>query len=99
MFLALDDLKSHLRVDLCVEDHYIYQCARAAEDYVSQYLNRPVPWKDDEGEDVPIPPAVKQATMMIASDLYHHREAQSIQLSENEAAHNLLHMYRTCLGV
>lgn len=70
----------------------------AAEDYVEQYLNREVPWSDDESSEI-VPASVRQAALMIVSDMYHNREAQGAAIHENEAVKNMLHFYRVGLGV
>lgn len=100
-WLTLPEIKAQLRIEHAIEDALLEQMARAAEDYVSQFLNRPVPWHDCEGNPVEVPASVRQAALMIASDLYYNRDGQQLgeALHVNEAVRNLLHFYRVGLGV
>lgn len=99
-WLTLQEVKAHLRVEHDAEDALIEQQMRAAEDYVAQYLNRPVPWADDDGDPVEVPASVRAAALMIVSGLYYHRDAQVADaVTENPAVQNLLHFYRVGLGV
>lgn len=51
-------------------------------------------------KDYGTPPSVKQAILMLVSDMYENRSAQSImQIYENRAAHALLMPYRVRMGV
>lgn len=100
-WLTLPEVKAHLRVRHDAEDDVITGMATAAEDYVSQYLNRPVPWVDDDGEPVEIPASVRSAALLVVGDLYTHREGRFVGTiqTDNPAVENLLHFYRVGLGV
>lgn len=99
-WLTLPEVKAHLRVEHDEEDALIEQMARAAEDYVSQFLNRPVPWADDDGVEVEVPASVRAAALMVVSGLYYHRDAQaSDAVEDNPAVERLLHFHRVGLGV
>lgn len=99
-WLTLPEVKAHLRVRHDAEDDVIVGMAQATEDYVSQYLNRPVPWNDDDGEPVEIPASVRSAALLVVSDLYRNRGATTSEaVNENPAVENLLHFYRVGLGV
>lgn len=99
-WLNLPEVKAHLRVLHDAEDDVITGMARAAEDYVSQYLDRPVPWTDDDGEPVEIPASVRSAALLVVADLYRNRSATTNEtINENPAVENLLHFYRVGLGV
>lgn len=100
-WLTLPEIKAQLRIEHAIEDALLEQMARAAEDYVSQFLNRPVPWMGCDGEPVDVPASVRQAALMIVSDLYYNRDGQQSgeALHVNEAVRNLLHLYRKELGV
>lgn len=99
-WLTLQEVKAHLRVEHDEEDALIEQQMRAAEDYVAQYLNRPVPWTDDNGDPVEVPASVRAAALMVVSGLYYHRDAQaSDAVEDNPAVERLLHFHRVGLGV
>lgn len=103
MLIDVDDIKSHLRlnqdddVDLDLE---LERLLEAAIDYVSQYINRPIPWSTSESSEV-FPPSVKQAILLVVADLHENRQWQvsAGALNENPAVSRLLHFYRTGLGV
>lgn len=69
--------------------------------HASQYIDRPIPWADESGELVPVPPDVKAAILLIIGDLYENREGQFVgaQVSENQTVQNLLHFHRVGLGI
>ena len=76
--VSLADAKTHLRVDGAAEDGFIELLLGAAEGAVAQYLNRPLPWQGADGAEVPVPPAVKVAILLILGDLYANREASVV---------------------
>lgn len=99
-WLTLPEAKAHLKVEHDAEDDLISGLIDAAEDYVSQFLNRAVPWTDDGGDPVPVPASIRAAALMIVSGLYYNRDAQvTAVVSENPAVPSLLHFYRVGLGV
>lgn len=99
-WLTLPEVKAHLRVLHDAEDDVITGMAQAAEDYVSQYLNRPVPWTDDDEKPVEVPASVRNAALLVVADLYQNRGATTSEtINENPAVENLLHFYRVGLGV
>lgn len=69
--------------------------------HASQYIDRPIPWADESGELVPVPPDVKAAILLIIGDLYENREGQfvGVQVAENQTVQNLLHFHRVGLGI
>lgn len=99
--LSLDEIKAHLRLDGEAEDAHLTLLSEAAEDYVSQYLDRPVPWLDAAGSVVPVPGGVRAALLLIVGDLYENREGQitGVSRAENPTVMCLLSPYRTGLGV
>lgn len=110
MWLDLDEVKVHLRIDHDLEDAYLAQLIDAAEDYISRYLNRSVPWTEDPGSDSLsesssessseiVPASVRQAGLMIVADLYQNREAQGAAIHPNPAVLSMLSLYRVGLGV
>lgn len=101
MYLDLEEVRMQLRLDCTTEDPLVFRMMRAAEDYVSQYLNRPVPWCDSSGNDVPVPESVKHAAMMLIDFWYQNRASVLIGATSKElefSTHNLLHFYRVGLG-
>lgn len=99
--VTLSEAKAHLRVDHDAEDDLISGMIDAAEDYVSRYLERPLPWEDDEGAEVPLPASVKAAILLIVGDLYAHREGRFVGTTQtdNPAVQMLLGPYRLGMGV
>ena len=69
--------------------------------HASQYIDRPIPWTDESGELVPVPPDVKAAILLIIGDLYENREGHfvGVQVAENQTVQNLLHFHRVGLGI
>ena len=101
--LTLSEIKTHLRIEQNedAENEYLNDLADAVHDYVQNYLNRDVPWKDEDGQDVPIPAGVKHAALLIIGDLYEHREAKFVGtiVTDNRAADALLHFHRVGIGI
>lgn len=101
--VTLSQVKSHLR--LCPSDadenNHLELLISAAVSHASQYLDRPIPWADKDGEPVPVPPDVQAAILLIIGDLYENREGQfvGIAVSENQTVQNLLHFHRIGLGI
>ncbi len=96
--------KRHLNLheDCGVDDLLLTQVYMpAAEDHVAQYLNRPVPWKDSAGSDVPVPASVLAAMLLVLADLHENREAQFVGVTAmaNPTVRNLLNPFRVGLGV
>jgi|SRR5690554_2286595 len=104
MILTLEEMKTHLRLSLDPDseiDPQLEDLEAAAVDYASQYLGRPLPWLDDDGLPVVVPPSVRAALLLIIGDLYEHREGQIVgeTIVDNPAVERLLHFYRVGLGV
>ena len=101
--VTLNQVKNHLR--LCPSDadenNHLELLISAAVSHASQYLDRPIPWADKDGEPVPVPPDVQAAILLIIGDLYENREGQfvGIAVSENQTVQNLLHFHRIGLGI
>lgn len=101
-WLTLPEAKAHLKVEHDAEDDLISGLIDAAEDYVSQFLNRAVPWTDDNGDPVEVPAMVRQAALMLIDHWYNNRSAVltgSISKELEFATNSLLHFYRVGLGV
>ncbi|WP_312669718.1 head-tail connector protein [Stutzerimonas nitrititolerans] len=98
---TLADLKTHLRIRHGHEDDDLQMKLDAAVDYASQFINRPIPWKDEEGGDVEVPGSVRLAILIIAAELYANREESVVGTiySKIPKAENMLHFYRVGLGV
>lgn len=93
--VTLDEVKAHLRVDGSSEDALLTLQLDAAQDAAAQYLNRPIPWTNAEGQAVDVPASVKVAILLILGALYANREAQSERkLEENQTVRFLLDPYR-----
>jgi len=101
---TLADLKWHLRLDPGPDtesDPQLQLILDSAVDHAEQYLGRSIPWIDENSSEVPVPPSVRAAVLLIAADLHENREAQFVGVSveDNPAVHRLLHFYRIGLGV
>ena len=87
--LTLEEVKLHCRVDHDDEDAAIDAMRLAAEAAVTDYLGS-VP--------SPAPEPVRAAALLLAADLYAHREAQTERpLTANPMFERLLHPYRQVL--
>lgn len=93
------ELKQHLK-DPPDDESLLELYKDAAEGYVAQYLNRPVPWTDDDGNEVAVPAQVKAAALLVAGDLYVNREARFVGTiqTDNPAVKALLDPYRVHPG-
>lgn len=112
-YVQLARAKAHLRVTHNAEDDLIQSYIDAAESYAASYMGRPSiggpqekPWSDGEldseaSSETPVPAAVAQAVLLLVGDFFNLREAQvtGTILTENPAAHALLHFHRVGLGV
>lgn len=72
--VTMDEAKAHLRIDGTEEDADITLRLAAAEDAAAQYIDRPLPWTDAAGLEVPVPASVKAAILLMLGDLYSNRE-------------------------
>lgn len=102
-FLPLWLIKEQLRLepDDDAEDALLIQMSYAAVDYASNYIGRPIPWKDESGADVDVPHSIVSALLLIVSDLFVNREGamRDARLHDNPAVARFLHFYRVGLGV
>lgn len=98
-----EQVKKHLRLSLedASEDDILDLYGGAAEDAVSQYLNRPIPWQDGGGQDLEVPRAVVAAILLTIGDLYENREGAFIGTihTVNPTVRSLLNPYREEMGV
>lgn len=94
--VTLQEAKAHLRVDGTDDEADITLKLAAAEDQVVQFLNRPVPWADAEGNAVAVPASVKAAILLVLGDLYSLREGAVVGTihAENPTVTLLLMPYR-----
>lgn len=99
--VQLADAKAHLLVDHNDDDTYIQALIDAAEDHVSQHLNRDLPWQDADGQEVPVPASVVAAIKLLVGTLYEVRETTIVgtSVSEVPAFTQLLAPYRAEWGV
>lgn len=95
------DLKTHLRIRHGHEDDDLQMKLEAAIDYASQFINRSIPWSDSAGDPVDVPNSVRLAILIIAAELYANREESVVGTiySKIPKAENMLHFYRTGLGI
>lgn len=98
---SLDDLKAHLRIRHTQEDADLQARLDAAVDYAAQFINRSIPWADEEGEPVSVPSSVRLAILIIAAEYYANREESVVGTiyTKIPKAENMLHFYRVGLGI
>lgn len=70
-WLTISDIKKQLRVDFDDEDDVLELYGSAAEDTVLNYMNRT--YQDVLEEYGEVPPAIRQATLMLVDNSYQHR--------------------------
>ena len=98
---GVEDLKRHLRIRHNLDDTDLEEKLAAAVDTASQFINRPIPWEDEEGEPVSVPNSVRLAILIVAAELYANREESvvGVTYSKIPKAENMLHFYRVGLGI
>lgn len=108
MIADISTVKLHLRVDSTAEDTLIGVYMAAAEDYIENYIDGPIPLvpePEDYAEEAPWPvtvyPSVVAAFLLLVGDMYENRESQIIDstIKDNPAVQRLLYPYRLKLGV
>lgn len=96
-------MKRHLRLCLsdAEENSHLEMIISAAVSHASQYIDRPIPWPNKDGEFMEVPPDLQAAILLIIGDLYENREGQfvGVAVAENQTVQNLLHFHRAGLGI
>lgn len=94
--VTLTDAKLYLRVEDTDEDTLITNLIAAATERAENFLKRPIPWQDDDGNDVDVPASVQAAILLFLGDLYNNREASfvGVAATDNQTALRLLWPYR-----
>lgn len=74
-YITLDEIKQHLNIeqDFKEDDNYINQLQEAATDAIE--LNCDVVLSDLEDENGNLPPAIRQAIMILVANFYNNRES------------------------
>ena len=73
MYTDLHTLKEHLRIDVDVEDNYLMQIIEAAENSVQNHIGVDLcEYVDNDGY---LPPALQQAILIMAGNMYNNRES------------------------
>lgn len=73
MYTDLHTLKEHLRIDVDIEDNYLYGIIEAAENAVENHIGVKLSmYEDEEGY---LPPALQQAILIMAGNMYNNRES------------------------
>lgn len=105
ILLTLEEIKRHLRFPDTApdseEDPYLEDIEAAAIDYVSQYLNRAVPFVNCDGDPIDTPRAVRQGVLIAIADLYENRQTKFVGVSTSTLSTltDLLHFHRVGLGI
>lgn len=95
--LTLEEIKVQLRFpDTAADpeqDPYLTDLESAAVDYVQDYIGQELP--------DPLPMAIKQALLILISDMYENREFNVVgaSVSSIHFVHDLLHFKRVGLGI
>lgn len=95
MLISLDQIKRQLHLDPEPDDGLDEQLTdmyQSALDHCSMYLNRPVPFDDDEE----LNPSVKRAMLLLIGDFFANREANIVgaSVAVNPTVENLLWPHR-----
>jgi hypothetical protein len=97
--VTLAEAKKQLRVTHTDEDDAITQMIDAAEGWVRNYLNQPIPGASNSPPD-PAPADIKRAILMVVAGFYENRESMgNEQVYHNPAVENLLHFHRIGIGI
>lgn len=106
IILTLEEIKRHLRWPDTdpdsEEDPYLEDLEAAAVDHVIDYIGQTIPFEADSENSAPwVPPAVKQALLIIISDLYENRQSKftGVSVSTLDTVQDLLHFKRVGLGI
>ncbi|WP_428718576.1 head-tail connector protein [Undibacterium curvum] len=91
---TLDEARHDLRVSGNQDDAKIQRLLNAAIQSASEFINRPIPWKDDLGVVLPVPDTVYAAILLELRALYDSPEDIC-----SPAFFNLLRPYRLGMGV
>lgn len=96
--VTLDEAKKHLKVDQDSEDTLITRLIQAAEESIEKYIQCTIPNKNLPTPNVPA--SIKQAALLIISDLYENRGANmDVELKINPSFAWLLDPYRKNMGM
>lgn len=97
--VTLAEAKLHLRVINSLEDTLIQLYIDAAEGWVANYIDDPIPGVSDSPAEA-APTDIKAAILLIVGDLFQNREgASEKEIKENPAVIRLLYPYRNRLGI
>lgn len=73
MYITLEKIKEHLKIDVDIEDNYLLSLIDAAENAVQNHIG--VDLAEYVANDGYLPPALEQAILLMASNLYNNRES------------------------
>lgn len=106
IILTLEEIKRHLRWPDTDpdsdEDPYLEDIEAVAIDYVSNYLNKDVPYPADDYHSAPwVSASVRHAMLIIIGDLYENRQSKftGVSVSVMDTIQELLHFERVGLGI
>lgn len=80
------------------DDDKVQQCLDNAKGVAEDFLDRPIPWLDDDGIEVPIPAGVRAGVLLITTWLYDNRIPGNGLLAPGSAEYLLLYPHRR-LGI
>lgn len=97
--VTLAEAKLHLRVINNLENSLIQLYLDAAEAWVADYIDDPIPGASNSPPD-PAPTNIKAAILLVVGDLYENREgASEKEIKKNPAVERLLFPFRNRLGI
>ena len=73
MYIDLQTLKEHLKIDVDIEDNYLVTLIEAAEDAVKNHIGVDLGYY--VARDGGLPPALEQAVLLMVANLYNNRES------------------------
>lgn len=88
--VSLEEARRQARLEEGYDDDKLQECLDSAVSAASDFLDRDIPWEDDDGNRVKIPGSVRAAILCITRDLYDERGATGELLQRGTTAYNLL---------
>lgn len=104
--LTIEEVRRQCNIDFNSEDEQLTACAMAAETHVLNYTHRTLDelrirgYREQSGVEVEdaadlpdgnwVPAPIRSAMLMLAADLYVHREKQNAQTLTQNAVYDLL---------
>lgn len=88
--VTIDDLKDHLKLPDDSDYGALERAYNGAVSLASDYLDRPIPWTDEQGYLVEVPHSVNSAILLIGQQLFDVRGAGGEVMKLGSAERHLL---------